>query len=51
MRALGVRMNLPDSGHSASDQAARDRESQTVSAKLDRNQAYSVSIPPFESVR
>jgi hypothetical protein len=32
-RVLGVRMYLPDSGHSASNRAARDREPQTVSAK------------------
>jgi hypothetical protein len=37
-------MYLPDSGHSASNQAARDRESQTVSAKIDRIRAFSVSI-------
>ena len=34
-RVLGVRMCLPDFGHSASKRAARDRESQTVSAKID----------------
>src|SRR5579862_9448656 len=48
-QAHGVRMHLPDSGYSASNRAARDRESRTVSAKNRRSRQKSTASGPVPS--
>jgi hypothetical protein len=50
-QVLGVRMYLPDSGHSASNRAAHDRESPNGVVQIERIPDGSISIQTCKSVR